>query len=205
MPMSCNSEALQAIERLALQGSGMLYIYGAESCGKSHLLHLAAERLQAALYTPDTLPKDPTSVRSAIIDMIDEANPAQQEQLFHLYNHIKSSFGIFIVAARTPAQSLMGLPDLTSRLNTINHVALKTPDTSHLELLLVKFAADRQLQIDPAVIRFLLLRAERSPQVLEGIMDKLDVLSLTDKRPVTIPLAKQVIEQVTTENNHANC
>lgn len=193
MPMSCNAEGLKALESLLKKGFGGLYLHGAEGCGKSHLLHVAAERLGTVVLTPQTLPEDPTSLRTAIIDMADEATPAQQEQLFHLYNHLMNSQGLLILAGRIPADQLKGLPDLTSRLKTLQHVKMNLPDNPQLELLLVKFAADRRMQIDAAVVRYLLRRAERSPRMLEGLMGKIDEASLAEKRAVTIPLVKQVV------------
>lgn len=193
MPMSCNAGGLQALEGLMQKGAGGLYIHGPEGCGKSHLLHVAAERLGTTVLTPQTLPEDPTTLRSAIVDMADEATPAQQEQLFHLYNHLMASNGILVLAGRKPADQLEGLPDLTSRLKTLQHIKLDLPDSAQLELLLVKFAADHQLQIDAAVIRYLLRRAERSPRTLEGLVGKIDEASLAEKRAVTIPLVKQVV------------
>jgi len=125
--------------------------------------------------------------------MADEATPTQQEHLFHLYNHLMNSQGLLILAGRIPADQLHGLPDLTSRLKTLQHVKMKLPDSPQLELLLVKFAADRQMQIDAAVVRYLLRRAERSPRMLEGLISKIDEVSLIEKRAVTIPLVKQVV------------
>lgn len=204
MPMSCNNDALKALETTLTRGFGGLYIYGPEGCGKSHLLHLAADRLNAAVLTPATLPADPTTLRAAVVDMADEATPTQQEALFHLYNHLMNSQGLFILAGRLPADQLQGLADLTSRLKTLQHVKMTMPDSQQLELLLVKFAADHRLQIDAAVVRYLLSRAERSPRKLEGLIGKLDEASLTEKRAVTIPLVKEVVNQLNEGGGHAN-
>lgn len=200
MPMTCNADALKAIESTLSQGFGGLYIYGPEGCGKSHLLHTAAERLNTQVLTPSTLPEDPTTLSCAVVDMIDEATAPQQEQLFHLYNHLKASGGVFIFAGRNAADQLTGLPDLTSRLKTLQHIKMQLPDSNQLELLLVKFAADRQLQIDASVVRYLLRRAERSPRKLEGLVGKIDEASLTEKRAVTIPLVKEVVSQLQSSN-----
>lgn len=208
MPMRCNAMALNAIEQALTNGSGGLFIHGPEGCGKSHLLHLAAERLGVPVHTPKTLPEDPTQLSCAVVDMVDEATRDEQEKLFHLYNHLMAGRGLLILAGRHGADQLEGLPDLTSRLKTLNHVKMALPDSHQLELLLVKFAADRQLQIDAAVVRYLLRRAERSPRKLEGLMGKIDEASLTEKRAVTIPLVKQVVTQLQGHDNegdaHAN-
>ena len=193
MPMNFNAEALAQITRLAQQGHGMVYVYGAEGVGKSHLLHVAAARLGVPVLTPDTLPDDPTTHKTVVLDMLETASPAQQEKIFHIYNHIRAERGLLIVAGRQPANLLGFLPDLTSRLKTIQHIPITQPDQRHLELMLVKFASDRQLALEPAVIRYLLKRAERSPRTLEGMIAKLDTASLADKRAISIPFVKQTL------------
>ena len=205
VPMSFNAEALQAVDRLLSCGYGMLYMYGPQGCGKSHLLHLAAARLGVEVCTPHTLPEDPTKHRVLIVDLLEEASAHMQEKLFHFYNHLKARGGVFIIASKVPANHLVGfLPDLTSRLKTLEHVAFKNPDTAHLELLLVKFAADRQLQLEPAVVRYILKRADRSPRVLEGLVALLDEKSLEKAKPVSIPFVKNILENLE-ENKHADC
>ena len=197
MPMNFNADALAQTTSLAQQGSGMGYIYGAEGVGKSHLLHVAAAHLGVPVLTPDTLPEDPTKNKTVVLDMLETATTQQQEKIFHIYNYIRAEMGLLLVAGRQPANllgNLLGVfPDLTSRLKTIQHHHMAQPDQHHLELMLVKFAFDRQLALEPAIIRYLLKRAERSPRTLEGMIDKLDEASLADKRAISIPFVKKVL------------
>lgn len=199
MPMSFNAEALSSILKLTDQGEGMLYIYGPEGVGKSHLLYVAAKRLGVNVMSPSALPDDPTTHKIAIIDMLEIAQPEQQEYVFHLYNHIKAEAGILLIAGRQPANHLNFLPDLTSRLKTIRHIPMEQPDMHHLELMLVKFASDRQLSLEPAVIRYLLKHANRSPRILEGIIQTLDAQSLADKRAISIPFVKKTLSELDIE------
>lgn len=196
LPMSFNVGALDRASKLAQQGCGMAYIYGPEGVGKSHLLHVVAARLNVPVLTPDTLPDDPTARNVIVLDMIEEASPQQQEQIFHIYNHIRAQMGLLLIAGRKAASHLGFLADLTSRLKTIEHIPLEQPDQHHLELMLVKFASDRQLSLEPAVIRYLLKRADRSPRRLEGIIEKLDTRSLADKRAISIPFVKKALSGV---------
>ena len=194
MPMACNAEALHALDRLLAAGHGVLYVYGQSGVGKSHFLHVAAARLGTHPILPEQLPPDPTQLNCAVIDALEEADAAAQERLFHLYNHIQARGGLLVVAAGMPARRLPLLADLVSRLTTVEHIEMRPPDTAHLELLLVKLAADRQLELEPAVVRYMLRRADRSPRALEAMLDALDAASLTAQKKVTIPLARQVLE-----------
>src|SRR5690606_26945063 len=98
MPMGCNADALEALYDLQREGSGVLYVYGSEGVGKSHFLHLAASQLKVPYYTPDTLPDDPTTTTQAVVDMVDEADKAAQEKLFHLFNHVQHNHGLLVLA-----------------------------------------------------------------------------------------------------------
>lgn len=192
IPMGCNADALEALQKLQNEGHGILYVYGAAGVGKSHFLHLAASRLNIPYLTPETLPEDPTTCLKAVVDMVDEADKNAQEKLFHLFNHIQNQHGLLILAGRPAPENLEILPDLSSRLSLVNRVKMHRPEDGQLEMLLVKFAADRQLELEPGVARFLMQRVERSPRALEGMLDLLDEASLAAQKRITIPLVKQV-------------
>lgn len=193
LPMTCNSTALAGLERLSTQGRGMLFVHGPKGCGKTHFMHVAAARLGLKVWTPETLPANPTSGNCWVIDDIERADADAQARLFHLFNHVQASHGILLVASHVPASGLRMLPDLTSRLQTMPHVVLERLDQAHLQLLLVKLAADRQIELEPAVIRYVLRHADRSPDMLEALLDDLDKTSLERQKPVTIPLVKDVM------------
>lgn len=190
--MGCNAQALEALEDLKKDGSGILYVYGPAGVGKSHFLHLAASRLNVPYFTPDTLPEDPTSHLHAVVDMLDEADKTAQEKLFHMFNHVQNQHGLLILAGRPAPENLEILPDLASRLSLVKRAQLQRPEDNQLEMLLVKFAADRQLILEPGVARFLMQRTERSPRALENVLDVLDEASLAAQKRITIPLVKQV-------------
>lgn len=192
--MGCNADALESLYDLQQEGSGILYVYGSEGVGKSHFLHMAASQLKVPYYTPDTLPDDPTITLQAVVDMVDEADKPAQEKLFHLFNHVQNNHGLLLLAGRPAPENLEILPDLASRLSLVRRAYMQRPEDGQLEMLLVKFAADRQLELEPGVARFLMQRAERSPRALETMLDKLDEASLVAQKRITIPLVKQVFE-----------
>lgn len=159
----------------ALRGEeGCVCLYGAAGSGKSHMLALA-------------------ELRGWVVgDDVDTLGKAAQEELFHAFNAGKK----VAVASRVPVAQLEGLlPDLKSRLLTGVQVEMRGPDDSELARLLACWAEARQLVLPGPVVDYILVRAGRSTHELAALMAKLDALSLEQKRAVTVPLAKLVLER----------
>jgi chromosomal replication initiation ATPase DnaA len=87
----------------------------------------------------------------------------------------------------------MRLPDLRSRLLAAPSVAIGAPDDALLGAVLAKLFTDRQLQVSPEVIEWLLRRIERSFAGARGAVARLDAAALALKRPVTVLLAREVL------------
>lgn len=193
MPMPCNASALAALERLATQGYGLLYVWGGLGSGKTHFGRLAHARLGGQWLTPETMPEDPTSTLCAVVDDADHLDAAGQDTLFHMYNHMVSQKGTLVVLSQSPASMLKQLPDLKTRLAAMPDAQLKPMAQNQLQTLLVKLADDRQLTLDPAVMRYVLRHTERSPKALESLVAHLDSRALETQRRITIPLVKSVL------------
>ncbi len=88
------------------------------------------------------------------------------------------------------------MPDLSSRLATVTVAGIEPPDDDLLAGLIGKQLADRQLTVSDAVISFLIRRMERSFRAAQGIVEQLDALSLSERRPITIPLARKMFENM---------
>ena len=60
----------------------------------------------------------------------------------------------------------------------------------------MKQFSDRQLLVDPGVVTFLVNRIERSFAATRAVADALDRASLRACRPITLPLARGVLERL---------
>lgn len=179
-----------------------LIIYGPDSSGKTHLLHKWAKQAQAHILGAEHL-----SVENAIafqeaehlnfaIDNADEIvkNPEHAEALFHLYNMTKNKEGYILLTATTDIAGWdCTLPDLLSRLKTFTSTAIEPPDTMLLQTLLVKYFSDRQTNISPDVISYILKRVERSCSAISDFAEELDREALAQRRPISIPLAREIL------------
>ncbi|HYW33711.1 MAG TPA: hypothetical protein VE872_01030, partial [Candidatus Bathyarchaeia archaeon] len=81
-----------------------------------------------------------------------------------------------------------------SRLAAMPAVRIDPPDEVLVEGLLVKLFADRQLAVQPEVVAYLVRRMERSFEAVRRTVARLDRESLARRRPVTLPLAREIVE-----------
>lgn len=186
-----NSLALHGITQLEGQGD-VLVIYGEEGVGKSHL---------AAIWQNLTNARDVRTITSFVgvthiyADDLETFTAEEQEQLFHAFNHIKHVNGALLVTSHTPPAQMDLLPDLKSRLLTGQQIEIMPFNEHELSVLFAKWAFERQLELPQEVIQYLLKRCERSPKVMENMLAKLDLLSLEQKRKITVPLAREALEE----------
>ena len=88
------------------------------------------------------------------------------------------------------------MPDLASRLAAAMSVAVGAPDDELIAGVLIKHFLDRQISVDPAVVTFLLGRMERSFAAVRRIVAALDEAGLAEKRGITVPLARAVLQRL---------
>lgn len=150
-------------------------LIGPAASGKSHLARLFAER-HAARVIDDA-------------DMIAEGEP-----LFHAWNAATPQRPLLFVARRNPRDWSHGLADLGSRLAASPLVRLGDPDDALLAALFAKHLADRGLRVHDDVRDYLLARLERSAAAVANAVAALDILSLAERRDITVPLARALLE-----------
>lgn len=199
----CNDAALAWIERWPDWPACGVAIWGSPGSGKSHLAQVWRALSGAIEVAPAALADmDPRAVlaqsRAVIIEDADGPLGAAAERgLFHLYNLCREqSGGLLLTGREAPARWPTKLPDLASRLSALPAVAIGHPDDALIEAVLVKLFADRQLAVGAEVIRFLKARMERSFAAARLTVDALDKRALASQRPITIPVAREVMAEV---------
>jgi len=199
----CNQVAVAWIDRWPDWPGPVLALYGPPGCGKTHLCQVWRAASGAVEIDADRLARaePPELLGSARACVLDDAESlvgggmAEAERLLHLFNSVVERGGQLLLAARAaPARWPHGLADLGSRLAAATGVRLEAPDDALMEALLVKLFADRQLAIGEEVVRYLLARMERSFAAARTLVAALDRASLAERRAVTVPLARRVLE-----------
>ncbi len=195
----CNAEAVAWLESGRRWPAPALVLHGPAGCGKSHLARLWSRRegggvVPAADLTVTAVPD--MAGAALVVDGADSvAGDAERERaLFHLYNLIAERCGRLLLVAREPVAGWgVVLPDLASRLRAAPAAGIGAPDDSVLAALLVKLLADRQMPPPAEVVAFLVPRMERSFEAGRHLAEALDRASLAGHRPITLPLAREVL------------
>lgn len=198
----CNQEAVAWLDRWPGWPAPGLAVHGPAGCGKTHLAHVFQARAMARLLAAEDLAGKPAPqlLAGAKAAILDGGPPLDEDALLHLYNHLAENGGhLLIVAEQPPARWNLKLRDLASRLAALPAVGIDPPDDQLIEAVLVKLFADRQLSIAPEVVTYLTKRVERSFETLRRLVGFLDRESLAQRRPVTLPLAREIVARETAE------
>lgn len=175
-----------------------LALFGPAGCGKTHLAQVFALRAGARFLDA----ADVTAPAAGDIAAGDKAlvlengeTVADPRALFHLLNAVKESVGFLLLTSRAPpARWPVALPDLKSRLAAVPAVRIAAPDDAMIEAVLVKLFADRQLTVAPEVIAYAVRHMDRSFAAMRALVARADAAALAEKRPVTVPLVKSLLE-----------
>jgi chromosomal replication initiation ATPase DnaA len=195
-----NAAAVGWIDRWPDWPARALALHGPAACGKTHLAHLwcaetAAVIVPGQMLNEERVARLVSEGRHRIA--VDDADHACELALLHLYNFCLEARGSLLVTARqAPASWTVTLPDLDSRLRAVLAIGIGLPDDALLGAILVKHFADRQLRVMPEVVAYLITHMERSFAAAAEMASRLDVVSLRDRRAITLPLARQLISEL---------
>jgi DnaA family protein len=198
-----NGEALAQLRRLAAgqPGERFFYLWGAPDCGRSHLLAAAVAQLQragagAALVAcrADTPFDDSVrQVNCVALDDIERLDAEGQVAAFDLYNVLRERGGALIASGSAPPVQLELRADLVTRLawGLVYHLHALTDEEKTRAL--AERAASRGFRLPHEVAEFLLKRVRRDLPTLLAMLDALDRYSLETRRPVTVPLVRELL------------
>tara|TARA_B100001769_G_C22025227_1_gene550911 strand:- start:307 stop:912 length:606 start_codon:yes stop_codon:yes gene_type:complete len=171
-----NKECFDSLKNFILPNNNIFFIYlwGEEGSGKSHL----AEAIQKN--------------NISIIEDIDQANEKEQIRIFNLYNEHKSSQKKLLVTGSNNPNKMMLRDDLSSRLSWGLVYKLNLLKDKDKKLALNQYSKDRGINLKKEIVEYLLRHFKRDLPSLLATLEALDRWSLKTKRPITIPLLKDM-------------
>ena len=195
-----NADALAMVDLWPRWPEFALLLCGPEGSGKSHLAHIWAQEAGAQVLPASELAAADLSrwvpAQALVVEDADQIGTAEA-QLFHLFNLLREKSGWLLLTARTmPDHWGLVTADLVSRLRLAHNIAISAPDDALVQKVLVKNLADRQLQLDPGVLDFVLVRMERSFAAAKLLAELLDREALARKSAVTRSVAASVLSQI---------
>jgi DnaA family protein len=187
-----------------------IWLHGAHSTGKTHLLQALCARASregrtaAYLPLPDVIDLGEELLAGfgelAIVCLDDAQVLAGRENweraLFRLHQELDERGGRLVVSGATPPAALpFKLRDLGSRLNGGLVLTLQPLDESEQIAALQLRAQLRGLELPDEVAQFMLRRLPRDMTHLYAVLDELDAASLVAQRRLTVPFVKEVLER----------
>jgi chromosomal replication initiation ATPase DnaA len=194
-----NAAALAAIEDWRGWPGGRMLLCGPAGAGKTHLAHVFAAACRGAVVVSARALADVPALAALPGLAVEDAegiagDRAAETALFHLHNLMLAEGGRLLVTAATPPRDWgLVLPDLQSRMQGAPLVRLEPPSDALLAAVLVKLFADRQIDVTPPLIRWLVPRIERSFAAAGAAVARLDAAALAQGQPVTRAFATRVM------------
>jgi DnaA family protein len=201
--VGCNAEVVERLRSVvgADGGERFVYLWGARGSGRTHLLKAAVAGLQAAgvraayfRCTPDDAPDEALQSMDAVAtDDVERLSDDGQIALFNLYNVLREKGGTLVASGHVAPMQLGLRADVVTRLGWGLVYEVHGLSDDEKTRALKDRAAARGFTLQPEVSQYLLTHARRDMPALLAMLDALDRYSLEAKRPVTVPLLRELL------------
>lgn len=187
-----------------------IYLWGQAATGKSHLLqavcNLASQTDLKVAYIPlrqyqELSPEMLEGLENLEIICVDDVDciigqEVWEQSLFHLYNLLREqNKPLFMTGSKGPRDLAFKLEDLKSRISWDLTYHLQPLSDKDKILLLRKRANTRTFEIPEEVATYLVKNVKRDIPSLLELLDKFDQATLTEKRKLTVPFVKTLLEE----------
>lgn len=213
--VSCdgNSAALQFARRIVDQGDPdkLLYLHGPSGSGKTHLLKSICQELSGlnSCVVPYLSCKESLTVENLATDFIQSPaliiddlhllpnDSAIRAALWQVFNDFYIAGNPIVMAGLYPPRELPHIDDhLISRLLWGLVARVDASDDHSRMMILKKVADDRQVRVPDDVVDYILMTTSREVGELIKTFEGIYRLSLSEKRKITLSLARESRELV---------
>jgi DnaA family protein len=204
-----NAELVDLLKDLEHYTEPVAFVWGSEGCGKTHLLQAVCRDQEdrgalQALYLPMARirvfgPEVFASLHHMDLICLDDlhlvaGDKAWEEALFEFFNRSREAgVRLLVTALQSPRGIEFALPDLASRMAWgVTYQLHELSDEDKLAALDQR-AREKNMPLPLEVLSYIFNRHPRDLQGLLAVMETLDKLSLAEKRRLTIPFVRKVM------------
>jgi chromosomal replication initiation ATPase DnaA len=193
---SSNKLAVDLIDHWPDWPSNVVVLAGPVGSGKSHMARIWALNSHAKIISMSQLADHANAALSNHLVLEDaQIGAIDENALFHTLNQARAHKRSVLMTSRTfPSAWLLELPDLISRIKLAHVVELQEPDDALLSSIIMKLFADRQLEIAPQIIDYLVNRMERSMEAANQLVNWMDNEALARRRKINRTLASEALK-----------
>lgn len=197
-----NGELLARLRVLAKPETfDAIYVWGDTGSGRSHMLQAtrsAAEQAGRPLVfrngaeVSDDLPLPPGGL--LLVDDVQAASAEGQIALFRAYNTARLIGLAMLICGDAPPLQLALREDLRTRIGQSLIYQVQPLNDDEKAEFLARHAKSRGLSLEPELIAYLLRHGRRDLHSLMAVLDAVDETTLVHKRPVTLPLLREILQ-----------
>jgi len=199
-----------------------LYIFGGTSFGKTHLLegiysefrkqkgrkpalYMSAEQFTNS-YIESLKNQGMAGFRNKFRDisalLIDDVHffqgkAATQTEFVRTIDTLKNQGVQLVFTGDKPLKELTDIrPEILSRLEAGMVCEIQPPDKEMLHAIFRKMIQQRNVPISEEVSRFIISRLNRHARQLSGALNRLHMTYLSSNKPITIPIAEEILDDL---------
>jgi len=183
--------------------NGVMLLIGETKTGKSHMASCWMARAFGRAFSPHQLESARQAATTGTPILVEDIAPGlfDETALFHLINSVHEArithqyASLLMTTPTHPSLWNITLPDLASRLRAVQLLEMAPPDDKLLQAILTKLFADRQLKVEPPIIRYSVTRMERSIAAAVKFVTEIDQIALARKSKITLKLTGEILGQ----------
>jgi len=196
---SNNFSAYKLVESWPNWPGKWLNIFGSKGSGKTHLAKILEKKIDKiklieAKNIENELVRDLNSLDCLIIDNYE--NNIDEKLLYSILNQSKQLEKYILINSTLSIKNTnFNLEDLKSRIRSFLFIGIELPTDDLLKVIITKTLSDKQVSIDPKLLKYIINNVERSYEKMFKFLKDVDELSLSTGKSININLIKKVLNQ----------
>ena len=196
---SNNFSAFKLIEEWPTWPGKWLNIFGESGSGKTHLAKILEKKINNtklidAKDINNEVVQEMINFDCLIIDSF--KNDIDEKLLYSILNQSKRFENyVLIISTFSIKETKFELNDLQSRINSFLYFGIELPTDDLLKVIISKTLSEKQININPKILDFILNNVERSYDKMFKFLKDLDELSLSTGKSININLIKKALNQ----------